>query len=94
MNTFNEELERSSQDGSEWQFGAIETDLAQVPLEQRMVYLPIGVLQFNNVMDSNGCASRAILNILESKLTYMIREGIMHPAIVEWMYNNGYIVFD
>lgn len=91
MNSFNEQKERDEQDGSEWIFGAIPTDLAQVPLEQRMVYLPTGVLQFNNVMDSNGCASRGPLNILETKLDYFYDHG-MHEAIKKWFDDHGYRV--
>lgn len=91
MNTFNEQKERDEQRGDEWVFGAIPTDLAQVPLEQRMVYLPTGVLQFNNVMDTNGCASRGPNNILETKLDYFYDHG-MHPAIKKWMDDHGYRV--
>lgn len=89
--TFDERREREEQDGSEWQFGAIQTDLAAVPIEQRMVYLPTGVLQFNNVMDTNGCASRGPNNIIETKLDYFYDHG-MHPAIQKWLDDHGYRV--
>lgn len=87
--TFDENRERSEQDGSEWKFGAIETDLALVPVKDRMLYTPQGVLQYNNVMDTNGCASRAPLNILEAKLNWFYDNG-MHPAIQTWMNEKGY----
>lgn len=91
---FNEALERSAQDGTEYRYGAIAKDLAAVPVTVRLQYLPLGVNQFTSVFDTNGCASRAPNNILETKMTYALRNGILHPAIVEWLYNNGYIKFD
>jgi len=90
MNNFNEQKEREAQDGSEWQFGSILKDLALLPVRERALYLPHGVLQFNNVMDTNGCASRAPLNILETKLTYFYHHG-MHPALKKWCEDNGYL---
>lgn len=89
--TFDEAKERAEQDGSEWQFGAVQTDLAAVPLNERQSYLPTGVLQFNNEMDTNGCASRGPNNILETKLDYFYDHG-MHPAIKKWFDDNGYRV--
>ena len=89
--TFNEEMERAAQDGTEYQFGAIEKDLAIVPLALRKEYLPVGVLQFNNVFDTFGCASRSVLNIAEAKLNYFYLNG-MHPDIKKWCDDNGYRV--
>lgn len=89
FNSFNEQRERDEQRGDEWQYGAIAKDLAAVPYESRTQYLPVGVLQYNNVMDTNGCASRAYLNILETKLDYFYDNG-MHPAIKKWLDDNGY----
>lgn len=89
--TFDELREREEQQGDEWAFGAIANDLAAVPLLKRIDYLPVGVLQFNNITDTNGCASRAPLNILETKLDYFYDNG-MHPAIQMWCNNLGYRV--
>lgn len=91
MNTFNEQKERDEQLGNEWSYGAIQVDLAAVPLKDRKKYLPAGVLQFNNVMDSNGCASRSPLNNLETKLDYLYDHG-MHHAIKKWSDDKGYRV--
>jgi len=90
MNTFNPEKEIASQDGSEYQFGAISLDLATIPVLERHKYLPEGVLQFSQLMDSQGCASRAPINILEAKFTYFY-ETSMHPDLKRWMENKGYI---
>lgn len=93
MSTFDEQKERDEQRGDEWQFGAIQTDLGLIPVEERIKYLPEGVLQFNQIMDSNGCASRAPLNVLESKFTYFYDHG-MHPDNKAWLLKNGYVKHD
>lgn len=88
--TFNELRERVEQTGDEWKFGAIETDLALIPEGERTQWLPEGVLQYSPIMDSQGCASRAPLNILEAKFTYFYNKG-MHPDLKNWLLNNGYV---
>lgn len=87
--SFNEQKERDEQRGDEWAFGAIQTDLAAVPLTERIAYLPAGVNQFNNIMDTNGCVSRSFLNNLEEKLDYFYVHG-MHLSIQKWCNENGY----
>ncbi len=89
MRTFDEQKERAEQRGDEWILGAVATDLALIPVNIRMTYTPYGVLQHNDVMDTNGCASRAPLNILEAKLNYLYDHG-MHPDIKKWCDDNGY----
>ena len=89
MKTFDEERERQEQLGNEWKYGVITTDLASIPVNLRESYLPLGVLQFNNVMDTSGCASRGPLNCLEAKLQYFYDNG-MHPNLQKWFDNNGY----
>lgn len=89
MQNFNPDLEREAQDGTEFKYGAVLTDLAAVPVQERLTYLPKGVLQFNNITDTQGCASRGPLNILETKLDYFYDHG-MHPNIKQWFDDNGY----
>lgn len=91
MNNFNPELERAHQDGTEWKFGAVANDLGLIPLEIRLSEIPVGVPQFNNVMDTDGCASRSPLNILETKFTYFYQNA-MHPACKKWLEDNKYVV--
>lgn len=91
ISTFDEKREREEQRGDEWQFGAIQTDLAAVPIEERANYLPVGTVQRNDEMDTAGCVSRSALNILETKLDYFYDHG-MHPAIKKWLDDNGYRV--
>ena len=89
MNSFNEQKERDEQRGDEWMFGAIPVDLAEVPLTERIAYLPAGMVQFNNVFDTNGCVSRTFLNDLEEKLDYFYDKG-MHLNLQKWCNENSY----
>ncbi len=91
IRNFNEVKERNDQQGNEWQYGAIAVDLAAIPASERLTYLPKGVLQNNEYFDTNGCASRAPLNIYETKLDYFYDHG-MHPALQQWCNDNGYRV--
>ncbi len=91
MKTFDIERELREQDGTEYKLGAVLTDLALIPESERTMYTPDGVNQFNNLMDTNGCASRAPLNILETKLNYFSVNG-MEPIILQWFKDNGYLV--
>jgi hypothetical protein len=93
MQNFDPHKERAEQDGSEWIFGAVETDLGFVPMDIRVQYLPDGVPQYNLVMDTSGCASRGPLNILETKLTYLY-QTTMHPALKAWFKEKGYVEND
>lgn len=89
MNTFDEQKERDAQRGDEWQFGAIQTDLGLIPRHLRLQYFPDGVLQFNNIMDSQGCASRAPNQDCEAKFEYFYKTS-MHPNLKEWVDKIGY----
>lgn len=87
---FDEKKERAEQRGDEIKFGAIARDLAQVPVEMRMLYIPQGVLQFNKLMDTNGCASRSPVAITKVKFTYFYHNG-MHSKLKEWLRGPHYI---
>lgn len=91
MRTFDEAKERAEQRGDEWKFGAIQTDLALIPLSERLKWLPEGEDQFTDKFDSNGCASRCYINEIEAKLEWFYHNG-MHPAIREWADLKGYRV--
>ena len=91
---FNLELEKAHSKPEDYVFGAFSLpDMAQIPEEEREKYLPKGELQ-NIGEEKMDCASRAPLNILEAKFNYLIRNGKLSAENVEWLYNNGYIVFD
>ncbi len=91
IRNFSEAKEQAAQNGTEYLYGAVQTDLAAVPVADRLIYVPAGVLQYNMVMDTNGCASRGPLNILETKLDYFYDHG-MHPNLQQWCDEQGYRV--
>ncbi len=93
MISFDQAKELAEQRGDEWQLGAVPTDVALVPYSSRMSYVPAGVLQRNDIMDSNGCASRGPNNILETKLTWLHHNG-MHPEIQRWGIEKGYVIVE
>lgn len=87
--TFDAQREIDEQRGDEYAFGSVQKDLAQVPVTDRIKYSPDGVLQFNNVMDTFGCASRGPLNILETKLNYLYATTML-PELRDWFNEQGY----
>ena len=90
--TFDEARERiEGTTGTEYIYGAVEKDLCAVPLQDRLKYLPDGVLQFNGIFDSNGCSARGIVNIAKAKFNYFYANG-MHPDLQKWLLDNGYVV--
>jgi hypothetical protein len=83
------EREKREQDGTEWTFGATSPIcLAQIPAEERMNYLPKGEVQFGRE-DFMDCATRGLLNVLETKLNYLLRTGKLPQE--QWFKDNGYI---
>lgn len=83
------EREKLEQRGDEWIFGAVPlTCLAKIPEKDIEKYLPKGELQFG-VEDFMDCASRGPLNILETKLNYLLKtKQLPHET---WFRDNGYI---
>ena len=82
--TFDEAKERAEMRGDEYRYGRIAKDLAAVPLAVRKRYLPDGIVQTNDVMDTYGCASRSPVLIAKAKLTYLYHNG-MHPELRKWL---------
>lgn len=89
--TFNAKKEEREVNGTEWVYGAIKKDLAQVPYDKRLLFLPLCTWQYNSLMDAMGCASRSPVNILSSKFTYFYHHD-MHPALKSWLKQKGYVV--
>lgn len=88
--SFDPKRELAEQDGTELQVGAITTDLALIPLHERMLWLPTGVLQHNSRMDTSGCSSRTPVAVLKAKFTYFYHHGML-PELKEWLNKNGYV---
>ena len=85
-----EKLEQSTDD---WKFGAIGEDLAIIPENERMKYLPIGEVQKgqDDLMD---CASRGPLNILETKFNFLLKNKKLSFENEMWLKEKGYITND
>ena len=90
--TFNEERERSEQDGTELRLGAILKFLWKVPEEMREQNLPVGETQANSKMDTMSCASIAPNEELERNLTYAYRNNLMKPETKAWLDKNDCVV--
>lgn len=88
----NLELERAHQDGTEWKFGALSQPcLAEIPQEERIPYLPKGEVQFTTRDDMMDCATRAPINILETKFTYLYQTNKLSAINRKWLEDNGYV---
>lgn len=91
-NHFDEARERREQDGTEYKFGAVQVSLFNVPVAERDKYQPIGEVQRGRD-DTQDCASRDKVNILETKLNYAYRNNLLHPFIKSFFDENGYTVW-
>jgi hypothetical protein len=83
------EKEQEDRQDEDWVFGAASQQcLAVVPPADREAHLPPGEVQRgrDDLMD---CASRAPLNVLETKFNYLLKTGKLPHAI--WLRDNGYI---
>lgn len=73
---------------TDWVFGAGSAKcMADIPENVREQYLPIGELQAGRE-DFMDCASRSVLNILETKLNWLIANGLTKHK--DWLIKNGY----
>jgi hypothetical protein len=91
------EREIKEQSEKDWRsddiiFGGSLATLALMPIEKIQQYLPKGELQFGRE-DFMDCVTRAYLNVIEAGLNYLIRNDGLPDKTIEWLYNNGYIVF-
>ena len=87
---FNLELEKRSQSLEDWKFGAGELpDIAEIPEGEREKYLPKGERQ-NIGEEKKDCASRSVLNLLETKFNYCIKNHKFSLANEIWLKEKGY----
>ena len=85
-------LEKQQQTGDEWKFGALSDPcLTDIPVGERYKYLPKGELQFTSRADMKDCASRAPLNILETKFNWLLRNKKLSLENEIWLRANGYV---
>lgn len=84
-------LEKQQQSDKDWIFGATSTKcLATIPPSLRWAYLPVGEVQ-RGAEDMMDCASRAPLNILETKFNFLIANKLISPDNIKWLKDKGYI---
>lgn len=86
------ELEKSSQDGSEWQFGAASPKaLFSIPIkEDRIKALPDGEVQ-RALEDMMDCATRGPINILEALFSYGVQNRLFSEGNIQWLRDKGYV---
>lgn len=88
------EKEKREQSKKDWhykdkKFGAVFLqDMAYIPAEDRFKYLPQGELQYGKE-DFMDCATRGVLNIIETKLNYLYQTNQLPEP--QWWLDNGYI---
>lgn len=83
--------EWDEQSETDWILGATSMPcIAEVPTKDRLAMLPQGELQFGKE-DFMDCASRAPLNILETKFNWLLQSNTISPENRMWLFQNGYI---
>lgn len=88
---FNIELERLHAEDTDWLFGAASQPCrALIPAEKRLKYLPVGEVQ-RGTEDFQDCATRSPLNILELKFNYLLGEGLLTKAEIDWLTKKKYL---
>ena len=87
------EKEKADRSPEDWVFGVGE-ELKGIAEDVALIdYLPKGEIQRSDKEDMMDCASRGPNNLIETKLNYWLRSGNMSWDNIEWLYDNGYIVF-
>lgn len=88
---FNLKKERLEQSDQDWVFGDVSqpciTDIIEA---DRLTYLPKGELQYG-IEDFMDCATRAPLNILETKFNWLYKTGKLTKENENWLRSKGYI---
>ena len=88
---FNIKLEQEHSEKTDYIFGAASpTCIALIPEEERMNYMPKGELQ-NIGEEKMDCASRAPVNKIEAKLTYLYQNNKLTLAEVNFFNKYGYV---
>ena len=97
MNNYGLDLKKELREQSEedYLFGSLAKKcIAQIPEGQRVDFLPEGELQRSDIEDMQDCASRAPVNIMEAKLTFLLQKGLFLPELQDWLDENGYIDYE
>lgn len=88
----NLDLELKHKSEEDWVFGGFSQPcLFPVPLDVVEKYLPDGEVQAG-IEDFMDCATRAPLNILETKFNYAYQNSLISPVNRKWLVEKGYVV--
>lgn len=88
----NWQKEIADQSPEDWVVGAQPLpDFAEIPEAERGDYLPAGEVQMSDIEDMMDCASRAPINILEAKFTYLYLTGKLIRQDADWLQKEGYV---
>lgn len=91
MTGFNLQLEREHSEDTDYVGGiSAQPCIALIPEDKRLTYLPTGELQ-NIGFEKMDCASRAPINYLESKFTWLYQNKLLSLKEVNFFINNGYV---
>lgn len=83
--------EREVASKEDWIFGGgSKKCLVSIIEKDRFEYLPRGEIQ-RGIEDTMDCASRAPLNVLETKLVYLHEKGLMKIEDRMWLISKGFI---
>ena len=87
----NLELEKLHQKPEDWVLGSSGmVCIAEIPPKERRDYLPDGEVQ-KGKEDTMDCASRAPVNILEAKFTYLYRNNLIPDTHKTFLLDKGYV---
>ena len=89
----NWELEKEQQSEKDWVFGAVSPICIaeNIPSIERENYLPKGEIQ-RAKEDMMDCATRAAINILETKFNWLLNNGKIMGKTREFLKENGFII--
>lgn len=88
----NWELEKAQQSEKDWFFGAgSPVCLAEIPSAERESCLPKGEVQRSDKGDMMDCASRGPVNIVETKLNWLIKNKKLSERVIDFLEDKGYI---
>lgn len=87
----NWELELAQRKPEDWEYklGGDVKCIAEIPPKEREKFLPKGELQ-NIGSEKMDCASRSPLNIIETKLNYLLTNHLLPDGHINWLIQNGY----
>lgn len=80
------EKEIADRSVKDWIFGAISARcIAEIPPEERIPYLPAGEKQYSEEGDMMDCATRGPVNMIETKLNWLIKENKLKANTINFL---------